>query len=220
MRSFLLRLEGYFKRMPERDQKIFPFFLFVCVFILFYYGLIIPTASKTQKLKNENRNLEQKVFMLKSKVSVLDTVKIGMKKKERQFKDLEREFYRLKERVPSSDEVARIIKSFAKAEKVNYLIREVDEKNYIKHEAYTEIPINISLIGDFYHVFSFIKAIENNNRFFLINGLTFTASEDVNGNVEVNLDLSAFKVMDLDYYINAFKNRGNKDKNGVTHAKK
>ncbi len=220
MRSFLLRLESYFKRMPERDQKIFPYFAFVCIFIIFYYGLINPTIGKTRKLKNENNMLEQKVFMLKSKVSILGTVKLGMQKKLSQLKELESEFYNLKKRVPDSDEIAKIIKTLAKAEKMNYLIREVDEKNYIKHKNYTEIPISIFLSGDFYHGYHFIKSIEKSDRFFLVNGLTMTANDEENGNVDITLNLSAFKIMELQYYINAYKNRQTKGKNGEKNAKK
>ena len=220
MRSFLLRLESYFKRMPERDQKIFPYFAFVCIFIIFYYGLISPTTGKTKRLKNENNMLEQKVFMMKSKVSILGTVKLGMKKKLSQFTELEKEFYNLKKRVPDNDEIAKIIKTLAKAEKMSYLIRQVDEKNYIKHKNYTEIPISIFLSGDFYNGYHFIKSIENSDRFFLINGLTITANNEENGNVDVNLNLSAFKIMDLQYYINAYKNQATKGNNGDTNAKK
>lgn len=206
--------------MPERDQKIFPYFVFICIFILFYYGLINPTSQKTKNLKSENNNLEQKVFMLKSKVSVLDTVKLGMKKKEKQMRELEEEFYRLKKRVPETDEISKIIRYLAKAEKMNYLIKEVDEKNYIKHKTYTEIPMSVFLSGDFYHAYDFIKAIENTDRFFLINGVTFTSNEERNGNVDVTLNLSAFKIMELDYYINAAKKVNQQDKNGAKNGKK
>ncbi|BBB32844.1 hypothetical protein TTHT_1330 [Thermotomaculum hydrothermale] len=219
MRSFLLRLESYFKRMPERDQKIFPYFMFVCIFIIFYYGLIMTTIHKTRMLKNENNNLEQKVFMLKSKVSVLDTVKIGMQKKEKDLKELEQKFYELKNRVPETDEVSKIVKSLAKAEKMNYLIRELDEKNYIKHKAYTEIPMSIYLEGDFYHALHFIKAIEDSDRFFLINGMSFDANEEINGNVNVTLNLSAFKIMQLEYYLNAFSEKKAEEK-GEKNVKK
>ncbi len=220
MRSFLLRLESYFKRMPERDQKIFPYFAFVCIFIIFYYGLINPTTAKTKRLKNENNVLEQKVFMLKSKVSILGTVKLGMQKKLSQLTELENEFNNLKKRVPDSDEVAKIIKTLARAEKMSYLIREVDEKNYIKHKTYTEIPISISLSGDFYHGYHFIKSIEKSDRFFLVNGLTMIADDEENGNVDVTLNLSAYKIMELQYYINAYKNQQAKSKNGDKNVKK
>ncbi len=220
MREFLLRLEGYFKRMPERDQKIFPYFLFICLFILFYYGLISPLSKEIEIIKSENNNLEQKVFMLKSKVSVFDTVKLGMIKKEKNMKELENEFYRLKKRVPETDEISQIIKSLAKAEKMNYLIKQVDEKNYIKHDVYTEIPMSVFLSGDFYHAYDFIKTLENTDRFFLINGLSFTANGERNGSVDVSINISAFKVMGLEYYINSFSGNKADGKNGDNNEKK
>ncbi|GEM_PF-2040260 len=213
MRSFLLRLEGYFKRMPERDQKIFPYFLFICIFIIFYYGLIQPTKQKTVNLKNENLDLEQKVFMLKSKVSVLDTVKAGMAKKEKEFDSLQKEFENLKKRVPDADEVSGIIKTLAKAEKVDYLIREVDEENYIKHKEYVEIPINVNLSGDFYNVYHFLKQLENSKRFLVLNGMTLNANADKNGNVDASVEMSAFKIMDLNYYINLYARKGKEKEN-------
>ncbi len=212
MRSFLLRLESYFKRMPERDQKIFPYFLFVCIFILFYFGLIQPTRHKTLKLKNDNSNLEQKIFMLKSRVSILGTVEVGMKKKEGEYQRLLEDFKELKSRVPSADEVSKIIKTFASAQNVNYLIRSVAEKNYVKKDSYTEIPMSVTLSGDYKSIYNFLKRVEDAKRFFLLNGMTLTARSDVNGSVDASIDVSAFKIMDIEYYIKQLKNKGKKVK--------
>lgn len=212
MRNFLLRLENYFKRMPERDQKIFPYFLFVCIFIIFYYGLISPTETKTKKLKSENDTLEQKVFMLKNKVSVLDTIKTGMQKKKEKLKSLEEQFYKLKRRVPEKDEVAGIVKKLAEAEKISYLIREVDERDYIDHQTYIEIPMSVSLQGDYYHIFDFIKRVEDSDRFFLITGMTFMADEEINGNVQSTLNISAFKIRELEYYVRLFQSKNTSSK--------
>ena len=160
----------------------------------------------------ENNTLEQKVFMLKSKVSVLDTIKTGMQKKKEKLKSLEEEFYRLKNRVPEKDEVAGIVRKLAEAEKISYLIREVDERDYVDHKTYIEIPMSVSLQGDYYHIFDFIKRVEDSDRFFLITGMTFMADEEINGNVQATLNISAFKIRELEYYIRLFQSKNTSSK--------
>ncbi len=214
MREFLLRFEGYFKRMPERDQKIFPYFMFVCIILIFYYLLIVPIHKKIKDLKTQNLDLSQKVFVLEQKVTVLETVRKGIDKKQNEYQSLKKRFEELTSKIPTSDQISNIVKVLAKSEKVDYMIRQLSEKNYITNDLYTEIPISVSLRGDYFKVFDFLKSIEDTRRFFIIKGLSFSSDEKFNGDVALNFDISAFKMRELDYYVNYFKRKKGDNKNG------
>ncbi|RLE20500.1 MAG: hypothetical protein DRJ08_06875, partial [Acidobacteria bacterium] len=67
MRQFLLKLEKKFVSLHPRDQKIVPFFMFICIFLVFYMLIISPLSTKASQLSLDNSQMTQESFSLEQK---------------------------------------------------------------------------------------------------------------------------------------------------------
>ena len=67
MRQFLLNMERRYTAMHSRDQQIFPYFVFACIFLVGYFLLVSPLSRKTDFLAADNLQLEQEVYSLDQK---------------------------------------------------------------------------------------------------------------------------------------------------------
>lgn len=216
MRQFLLEMERRYTSMHSRDQRIFPYFVFICIFLVGYFVLVSPLSRKTDFLAADNRQLEQEVYSLDQKLTILQDVqkrKVGQEERQVQLKE---QFEKLRRRVPAKDEIAGILAHLAAAEQVEFLIRDIAEKDYIEDKKFTVIPLLVNARADYDHIHSFLKRIESSPRLLTIESLDMGIDPDNPTAITASFTVQAYKIRSLETLLAIYRNRQQQEKKEKT----
>jgi Tfp pilus assembly protein PilO len=219
MRNKLLKLEKKFEKLLPREQKIFPFFVMICLFLIFQYLLLDPILKKKNNLKLEHTTLKNEVFSLKLKLRGMDKAANTLKSLDKEVKDLIARFNSLTSRIPSKDKLASILSHLAASEKVKFMVKEMDEQTYIENSRYTVIPFSIIVAGDYFNVLDFLISLENaQNRLLKINNIRFSRTDLNSMEITAMFTVEAYKIRSMEYLIElskqeAMKKEKENDKN-------
>ncbi|NOZ12890.1 MAG: type 4a pilus biogenesis protein PilO [Acidobacteria bacterium] len=213
MRQFLLKLEKKFVSLHPRDQKILPYFTFICIFLIFYMLIISPLSTKTTQMSTDNSQMEQEAFSLKQKLEVLDTVKQRLMRGEEKSKVFKDRFQELKQQVPSQDEIARVLSHLADSQKVNFLIQSISERDYVETRKYTSIPLVISAAADFSHIIHFVKAVETSKRLMTISSIQISVDNDNPAIITTQFTVNTYKIPGLEQLIRVYREEAQEKKN-------
>ncbi len=219
MRQILLKLEKKFVSLHPRDQKILPYFTFICIFLIFYMLIISPLSTKTTQMNTDNIQMGQEIFSLKQKLEVLDTVKQRLAQGEEKSKTFKDQFQKLKQQVPSQDEIAKVLGLLADSQKVNFLIQSISERDYVETRKYTSIPLVISAAADFDHIFNFIKAVENSERLMTINSIQLDVNNDNPALITTRFTVNTYKIPGLEQLIRVYREEVQEKKNEKSKKK-
>ena len=205
MRSLLLKLERRYTGMHSRDQKIFPYFVFVCIFLIFYFLIISPMVDRTRLLKLENSQMQRESDNLKQKLQVMDTLQERQAREQSRSVELKKQFAALSRQVPSRDEIAGVLSHLAVSEKVAFLIQKIAEKDYVEQRKYTVIPVTVAAQADYDHIFSFLQSIENSERLLTINGLQVAIDPENPLSISALFTVNAYKIQALETLISMYQ---------------
>lgn len=213
MRQFLLKLEKKFISLHPRDQKIFPFFAFICIFLLFYMLIISPLSTKASQLAVDKSQMEQEVFSLEQKLKVLTAVEQRLaqgKEKSLLFKN---QFQKLERQVPSTDEIANVLGRLADSEKLTFLIQSIAEKDYVETRKYTSIPIIISAVADFDHITHFLRSVETSERLMTIDMIQISVDGENPSRITTQFTVNTYKIPELEQLIRVYREEVQEQKN-------
>ena len=205
MRNMLLKLEKKFGSLHPRDQKIFPYFVFACIFLIFYFLLISPLSIKTTRLSLDNRQMDQEAFSLKQKLQIMDTVKKRAVEERKQSEVYKKEFADMKRHVPSKDDISKIVAHLADSEKVSFLIQNIAEQDYVENKRFTTIPVAIAVQADYNNVYQFLKSMESSERLLTIDGLQIGVNPKDPVNVSARFTVNAYKIRDLSVLVKLYQ---------------
>jgi len=206
MRKMLLKLERKFSKLLPREQRIFPFFLIVCIFIVFQFLLLTPVLKKKTRLKIDSDSLKNEVFSLKQKLKGMDTVSNALDKIRIEVANETEIFNKLTHKIPSKDQLASILSYLASAEKIKFMVKEMDEKSYIENSRYTVIPFSITIEGDYFDVLSFLVSMEDEkNRLLKVENIRFSQENIESSDVTAYFVVHAYKIRSMDYLMELSK---------------
>ncbi len=205
MRLLLLKLERKYTGMHSRDQKIFPYFMFICIFLVFYFLIISPLVDRTRLIEIENEQMEQEADTLTQKLQILDSLKERKAREELRSADLKQQFNSLSRQVPSQDEIAGILSHLAQSEQVSFLIQSIAEKDYVEQRKYTIIPVSVSAQADYEHIMSFMHSIEDAQRLLTVNGVRFAIDPENPLSISAFFTVNAYKIQGLETLISLYR---------------
>lgn len=198
MRSLLLKLEHRYTSMHSRDQKIFPYFTFVCIFLVFYFLIVSPVVDRTRTLEVENDQMRTEANNLKQKLQVLSSIQERKAREESRSEELKEQFSALSRQVPSRDEISGVLSHLAMSEEVAFLIQKIAEKDYVEQRKYTVIPVTVAAQADYDHIFSFLQSIEKSERLLTINGLQLAIDPENPVSISALFTVNAYKIQGLE----------------------
>ena len=213
MRQLLLKLEKKFTSLHPRDQKIFPFFIFITIFLVFYMLIISPLSARGTRLSMDNSEMKQEAYSLEQKLKVLDTVKQRLARGEEKSRAFRDQFQKLKRQVPSKDEIANVLGRLADSEKITFLIQSIAERDYIETRKYTSIPLTISAAADFDHIVHFVKSVENSERLMTIDAIQIAVDPKNPSKIATSFTVNTFKIPALEQLIKVYREEKQEKKN-------
>ncbi|NOY22931.1 MAG: type 4a pilus biogenesis protein PilO [Acidobacteria bacterium] len=213
MRLFLLKLEKKFMSLHPRDQKILPYFAFICIFLIFYMLVISPLSTKASHLSNDNSQIKQEVFSLEQKLKVLNAVEQQLAQGKEKSLAFRNQFQKLKRQVPSKDEIANVLSHLADSEKLTFLIQSISEKDYVETRKYTSIPLMISAAADFDHIVRFVKAVETSERLMAIDSIQINVDGENPSKITTRFTVNTFKIPGLEQLIRVYREEVQEKKN-------
>ncbi len=219
MRNKLLKLEKKFEKLLPREQRIFPFFVMVCLFLIFQYLLLDPVLKKKNNLKLEHATLKNEVFSLRLKLRGMDKASNTLDNLQKDVSKLTTRFNNLTNRIPSKDKLASILSHLAASEKVKFMVKEMDEQTYVENSRYTVIPFLVTVSGDYFDVLDFLISLENaENRLLKINNIRFARTDLNSMEITALFTVEAYKIRSMEYLIElskqeALKKEKENDKN-------
>ncbi len=219
MRQFLLKLEKKFMSLHSRDQKILPYFIFVCIFLIFYMVIISPLSTKASQLATDNSQMEQEVFSLEQKLKVLTAVEQRLAQGKEKSLAFKNQFQKLKRQVPSTDELANVLGRLADSEKLTFLIQSIAEKDYVETRKYTSIPIIISAAADFDRITHFLKAVETSERLMTIDMIQINVDGENPSRITTQFTVNAYKIPGLEQLIRVYREEVQEQKNETKKKK-
>lgn len=206
MRKLLLKIERKFEKLLPREQKVFPIFVIVCLFLVFQYILLSPILKKKTRLKIENDTLKNEVFSLNLKLKGMGNVAKSLDTLDNEVSKLIGEFTVLTNKIPSKDKLASILSHLAASEKIKFMVKEMDEKSYIENSRYTVIPFSVTVAGDYFNVRSFLISLENaEDRLLKIENVRITIEEGDSLEVMAYFTIEAYKIRSMDYLMELSK---------------
>jgi len=207
MRQFLLNLERKYTTMHSRDQRIFPYFVFICIFLVGYFLVVSPLSRKTDYLLADNQQLQQEVHSLKQKLQVLHDVEKRKEQEEERKVRLRDQFEQLRRQVPPRDEIAGILAHLAASEQVAFLIQDISEKDYIEDTKFTMIPILVNVRSDYAHVHDFLKKVESSPRLMTIDSIELGIDPENPTAIGASFTVQAYKIRSLDTLIALYRDQ-------------
>ncbi len=219
MRQFLLKLEKKFVSLHPRDQKIVPFFMFICIFLVFYMLIISPLSTKASQLSLDNSQMTQESFSLEQKLKVLTTVEQRLAQGKEKSLAFRNQFQKLKRQVPSQDEIATVLSHLADSEKLTFLIQSISEKDYIQTRKYTSIPLLISAAADFDHIIHFVKSVETSERLMTIDTIQINVDRENPSRIMTSFVVNTFKIPALEQLIQVYREEVQEKKNETKKKK-
>ncbi len=213
MRRLLLRLEQKFISLHPRDQKILPYFAFVCIFLIFYMLIISPLSTKASQLSRDNSQMEQEAFSLDQKLKVLTAVEQRLAQGKEKSLEFREQFQKLKRQVPSKDEIANVLSHLAESEKLTFLIQSIAEKDYVETRKYTRIPLMVSAAADFDHIIHFVGEVETSERLMTIDSIQMNVDGENPSRITTSFTVDTFKIPGLEQLIQVYREEVQEKKN-------
>lgn len=213
MRQFLLKLEKKFITLHPRDQKILPYFAFICIFLISYMLIISPLSTRASQMSVDNREMKQEAFSLEQKLKVLTAVEQRLNQGKEKSLSLKNQFQKLTRQVPSKDEIANVLSHLAESEKITFLIQSIAEKEYVANRKFTRIPLMISAAADFNHIVHFIKAVETSERLMTIDSIQINVDGENPSRIITSFTVNTFKIPDLEQLIQVYQEEVQEKKN-------
>ncbi len=219
MRQLLLKLEKKFVSLHPRDQKILPYFIFICLFLIFYMLIISPLSEKATQLSRENSEMAQEAFSLGQKLQVLNAVEQRLASGKEKSLRYRKQFENLKRQVPSKDEIARVLSRLADSEQITFLIQSISEKDYLETRKYTTIPLMVTAASDFDHIISFIKSVETSERLMTINAIQINVDGENPSRILTSFTVNTYKIPALEQLIAVYREEVQEKKNEAKKKK-
>ena len=119
---------------------------------------------------------------------------------------MKEQFDRLRQQVPSKDEIAGILAHLAAAEQVAFLIRDIAEKDYIEDKKFTVIPLLVNASADYDHIHSFLERIESSPRLLTIENLEVGIDPDDPTAITASFTVQAYKIRSLETLLALYRN--------------
>ena len=161
---FLEKVENLSKVQRIVISSVF-FILLVGVFVYFFYW---PKFEKIGSLKIQLTKLEDKLKIAKRNAA-------GLKKFQAQMKEAEAQFNMAMKKLPEKEEIPSLLTSISdsgQAVGLDFLLFEPKAEK--KKEFYAEIPVAMSLQGDYHNLAVFFDQVARLNRIVNIENIAIT----------------------------------------------
>jgi type IV pilus assembly protein PilO len=148
------------------------FLVFSSIVIAGYYGVIEP-------MEKELDDLEQNESFLKSSYQAKAHVAANLEAYRKQMKDIEKNFGALLGQLPSQTEVPGLLDDISDAGVVNGLqFKKIGLGKERKKEFYVELPINISVGGDYHNMGAFVSSVAALPRIVTLHDFSISLAND------------------------------------------
>ena len=148
------------------------FLVFSSIVVAGYYGVIEP-------MEKELDDLEQNENLLKSRYQAKAHVAANLEAYRKQMKDIEKNFGALLGQLPSQTEVPGLLDDISDAGVVNGLqFKKIGLGKERKKEFYVELPINISVGGEYHNMGAFVSSVAALPRIVTLHDFSISLDKD------------------------------------------
>ena len=164
---FLEKIEG----LSQVQRIIISVGSFVVIVGIFIYFLYLPKFEKINSLKKQLTDLEQKLSTAKRNAADLKKFQAKMKEAEAQFK-------MAMKKLPETKEIPSLLTAISDSgQQVGLEFLLFEPKKEKKKEFYAEIPVAMSLRGDYHNLAIFFDQVARLNRIVNITNIQMTRAK-------------------------------------------
>ncbi|MBU1169933.1 MAG: type 4a pilus biogenesis protein PilO [Proteobacteria bacterium] len=170
--------EPMFKKIEELDkiQR-----LFICVFTIallgaaFFFLSAKPTLDKIAQYRSEYESTEKKLNVAKRKAAQLVQLQNERKMKEAEFR-------KVMKALPEKKEIPSLLTSISQSgQDTGMEFQSFEPKKEVNQGFYGEIPVDISMLGDYHNTIMFIDKVTSLNRIVNIKNIQMASSPSKDG---------------------------------------
>jgi len=164
---FLEKVESF----SQAQRIIVSVVFFVVIAGIFIYFLYWPKFEKINSLKKQLTNLEQKLSTAKRNAA-------DLKKFQAKMKEAEAQFNMAMKKLPEKEEIPSLLTAISDSgQQVGLEFLLFEPKKEKKKEFYAELPVAISLRGDYHNLAIFFDKVARLNRIVNITNIQMTRAK-------------------------------------------
>ena len=169
---------------PLAGRVFFAVFVFFGVIVGLYFLDVQSSMERYDRVIAEEENIKKDFESKAFRVANLDAYK-------KQLADIEESFGSLLRQLPRDTEVAGLLEDItASAVGANLNIRSIKLDEETETEFYTELPINIDVVGEYHDFGAFVSAVAGLGRIVTLHDFTVKSAGGKN-NKQLNLQIVA-----------------------------
>lgn len=172
--KFDLFLDKKYLTLDKKIKIVILISIFIVPLLLFYFLSFKPQDEKIASLKQQGKTIEEELKKIRNVVKDLPKFK-------KEFEDIQKEFEAMSVLLPKTQEIPNLLRSISDLGKNNGLdfLRFVPGSE-VQKDFYAEIPVDISIVGPYHNLGSFLDKVSKLDRIVTVNNINVdkSAKED------------------------------------------
>ncbi len=186
-------------RWPKELKYGVCLLIILVLYYLFHYFIIRPTNNQVDLILGEETRLKQEYEKKYGQI-------INLKVYEKQLAEMNQRFGMLLKQLPTTNEMPALLEDISKTGVASGLTFELfAPSKIVEHPYYIELPVNISVIGTYQQMATFINRVAKISRVVTIHNFTITSAA-VN-KTAIGLDKSATERLMMNITIKIYQYR-------------
>ncbi len=158
------------------------------------YALVLPQTEELDRQVKQEETLRAEFERKQRKVAALDAYK-------EQLKEMERNFGAMLRQLPSKAEVPNLLNDIAQVRVASALEEELFQpRGEVKKEFYAELPNNITVIGTFHELGTFVSSVAALSRIVTVDSVTLRPrggdKDRRNNDLEMTAVIKTYRYLD------------------------